>query len=163
MKRSGGSSGLSFGVGEHVYSKYTPLNHHSVPPGRLHNVSGQMTSSDLVNKGIIMCTQDGASRTKHNKKTGKQNVTSTSQHPKKLMKNQKMCESIWPTWQVVEIKKENKKSRKTPPPHPNPSQPPTRTSRKKNKTGTSKVGAISKAQKKRNFLKFVKGGTLSTF
>ena len=37
------------------------------------------------------------------------------------MKNQKMCESIWPTWQVLEIKQENKKKKKeTSPTHPKP-------------------------------------------
>ena len=34
---------------------------------------------------------------------------------KNSIKNQKVCESKWPTWQVVETKKEAKKDRKTPP------------------------------------------------
>ena len=32
------------------------------------------------------------------------------------MKNQKVCESKWPTWQVVEFKKEDAKKTTTPPP-----------------------------------------------
>ena len=44
----------------------------------------------------------------------------TSQHLKNSMKNQTMCESIWPTRQVLEIKKENRKRKKRPPAHPKP-------------------------------------------
>ena len=42
------------------------------------------------------------------------------------MKNQKMCESIWPTWQVLEIKQENKKKEKRDVPNTPETQPETR-------------------------------------
>ena len=47
-----------------------------------------------------------------------EDVTSTSQHQifdKNSIKNQKVCESKWPTWQVVETKKGAKKDRRTQP------------------------------------------------
>ena len=50
-----------------------------------------------------------------------EDVTSTSQHQifdEKFDQEPKVCESKWPTWQVVETKKEAKKKTDEPSPDP---------------------------------------------